>query len=187
MAFSITDILSNFQFEGARPTLFNVSITIPQDNTTSQLTQFLVSSTSIPASDLGNIAVPYFGRIVNFAGDRTYQPWNVTIMNDENFAVRNALETWSNLINKRELNTRDPSVASQGYKSTAIVTQLAKTGEALRAYKFNGLYPTSIQPIRLDWNAVNVFESFDVQFTYDWWEISTSGDAGTTGDGGGLN
>ena len=142
---------------------------------------FIVDATSIPESQLGNIPVPYFGRIINFAGDRTYDPWQVTIMNDEDFAVRNALEAWSDSINAKVRNVRD----NVDYKSIAIVTQLSKTGQSLRTYRFNGIYPSRIDPIRLDWSDTNQFERFNVQFTYDYWDIYTGGTA-FTGNAGGL-
>jgi hypothetical protein len=176
MAFNINQVLQNFQFEGARPTLFDVRITNPINSIADSKVQFLCSATSLPESTLGNVPVPYFGRVINFAGDRTYSPWTVTVMNDEDFLVRNALEEWSNAINQRQQNTRLPSASNQLYKSTATVRQFNKAGTAVRSYKFNGIYPSTIQPIGLDWSDTNQFERFQVTFTYDWWQISTSGD-----------
>jgi hypothetical protein len=176
--FSINNILSNFSLEGARPTLFNVSLTNPQDSSSDQISQFLIQAASIPESTLGNIAVPYFGRVVNFAGDRTYAPWDVTVMNDETFAIRNTLEAWSDSINSKEQNLRTLA----GYKSTATVNQLGKTGTTIRTYMFHGIYPARIDPIRLDWGDMNQFERFNVTFMYDYWEVS----GGTTGNAGGV-
>ena len=178
MAFNINEITANFQFQGARPTLFSVNIFNPVDSVADSRIQFLASATSIPESQLGNIPVPYFGRIVNFAGDRIYDAWTVTIMNDEDFAVRNALEGWSNAINNRVQNIRTTS----DYKSTAEVAQLGKDGSVLRVYRFNGIYPAFIDPIRLDWSDTNTFEKFNVRFMYDYWDI----EAGTTGNAGGV-
>jgi hypothetical protein len=178
MAFNINEVRANFSFEGARPTLFSVSIFNPVTSEADASIQFLASATAIPESQLGNIPVPYFGRVVNFAGDRTYDPWSVTIMNDEDFRVRNALETWSDAINMRVENIRNRT----DYKSQALVTQLAKDGSTLRVYKFNGIYPSRIDPIRLDWADTNQFERFNATFTYDYWEI----DSGVTGNAGGI-
>jgi hypothetical protein len=181
MAFNINEIQSQFKFEGARPTLFQVRITNPVNTSADSQVEFLAMATSIPASNLGNIPVPYFGRIINFAGDRTYDPWTVTIMNDEDFKIRNTLEEWSNAINRRVQNVRDPVIAANhAYKSTARVIQLAKTGEALRVYRFNGIYPATISDIGLDWSDRDQFERFQVQFVYDYWDI----DGGSTGRAG---
>lgn len=178
MAFNINEVTANFQFQGARPTLFSVNIFNPVDSSADNRIQFLASATSIPESQLGDIPVPYFGRIVHFAGDRLYDPWTVTVMNDEDFSVRNALEAWSDAINKRVQNVR----TNPDYKSTAEVAQLGKDGSVLRVYRFNGIYPSVISPIRLDWSDTNTFEKFDVRFVYDYWDI----EAGQTGSAGGL-
>ena len=186
MAFSINDVQANFRFEGARNTLFKASITNPINSSADQVTEYLVSAAALPESRLGNIGVPYFGRVVNFAGDRTYEPWTVTVMNDEDFKVRNALEEWSNAINKRVENKRSElAAANHNYKSTATVTQLSKTGKELRTYRLNGVYPADISDIRLDWGDFNAFERFNVTFVYDYWEIVNAGLTGT-GDAGGI-
>lgn len=177
MAFNINDIKSNFQFQGARPTLFNVVINAPGNVPSLSGVEFLVSATSIPESNLGNIAVPYFGRIVNFAGDRAYGAWTVQIMNDEDFRIRNALETWSDKINARVRNTRE----SNDYKRTGIVSQYGKGGSIVRQYEFVGIYPSSIDPINLSWADQNQFERFNATFVYDYWRII----GGTTGNAGG--
>ena len=179
MAFSVNDVIGHFKFEGARPTLFRVRITNPVNGSADNQIQYLASATSIPESNLGNIAVPYFGRVVNFAGDRTYQPWRVTIMNDEDFKVRNALEQWSDAINQKIENTR----VKTEYKTSADVEQLSKTGKILRTYRFVGIYPQTIEPIRLAWDDRDTFERFDVTFVYDYWEIigNQTGDAGGKG------
>lgn len=183
MAFNITDVQANFNYEGARTTQFSVEITPPTAASfTFTTAPFLISATSLPESDLGNIPVPYFGRVVNFAGDRTYPAWNVTVMNDENFAIRDAMERWSNVINKRVLNVRDRNFAQGAYKASALVTQYNKVGDVVRTYRFNGLYPANISDIRLDWGDTNQFERFNVQFIYDYWDIF----GGTTGDAGGI-
>lgn len=178
MAFNITDIKSNFKFQGARPTLFNVLINAPGNVPSMSGVEFLVSATSIPESQLGNIAVPYFGRIVNFAGDRSYGAWSVQVMNDEDFKIRNALETWSDKINARVRNTRE----SNDYKRSATVSQFDKGGKIIRQYKFEGIYPAVIEPIALNWGDQNQFERFNVQFVYDYWSVV----GGTTGNAGGL-
>lgn len=177
MAFNINEIKANFQFQGARPTLFNVVINAPGNVPSMAGIEFLASATAIPASQLGNIAVPYFGRLVNFAGDRTYGEWDVTIMNDEDFRIRNALETWSDRINARVRNTRE----SNDYKRTAVVSQYDKGGKIIRQYEFVGIYPAVIDQIQLSWANQNQFESFACRFVYDYWRVI----GGTTGNAGG--
>lgn len=172
MAFSIDSFKSALALGGARPSLFEVQITFSTDDAviTNGLAnlRFLAKGTTIPASNLGSFPVPYFGRQIKFAGDRTFDDWQVNIINDEDFAVRNAFERWSNLINSHE-----PNIAARRpneYKATAEVKQYSKLGGVpIATYKFIGLYPTVIGDIQLAWEATDQIEEFPVQFAYDYW------------------
>lgn len=182
MAFNINEIRSQLTLGGARNSLFQVQITNPVNGTGDIKVPFLARATSIPEANLGVIEVPYFGRKIRLAGDRTYGTWTVQILNDEDFLIRNALEEWSNKIQTFEGNIRDLGSASPlQYKQTARVTQFSKTGTPLREYKFNGIFPTSISTIEMDWNATDTIEEFQATFAYDWWVVS-----GATGDAGGI-
>lgn len=176
MSFSINDIKSQFQFGGARQNQFQVQITNKGNSVADIKTPFLVSAASLPGLQLGTIQVPYFGRFMKLAGDRVYPEWVVTVMNDEDFLIRNAMEEWSNKINSFTGNIR----TLKDYKSRAQVTQLDKSGKNIRTYQFEGLWPSQITPIDLDWGANDQFESFQVVFEYDEWTVS-----GITGDAGG--
>lgn len=144
---------------------------------------FLCYSSSLPASNLGLIQVPYFGRTIKLAGDRSFDPWTVALYNDEDFLIKNALETWSNAINSMQGNIRGfGTSASSAYKSDGTVKQLSKTGIVLREYKFTGMFPRRLSPIQLAWNQTDVIETFEVDFEFDWWEVSN----GITGNAGGV-
>ena len=183
MSFDINDIRAQMSLGGARPTLFSVQIINPANGVADIKTPFMVHAAQIPESNIGNIPVPYFGRKVNLAGDRTFDPWPVAVFNDEDFLIRNALEEWSNKINAHRRNIRGFGTPSPlAYKSTALVTQYSKTGEAIRTYKFNGLWPQNIGQIELSWDGTDTIETFQTTFQYDWWEIDES----TTGNGGGA-
>lgn len=181
MAFNINEIRSQLTSGGARPSLFQVRIQNPANSAGDIKVPFMVQTAQIPGSSLGTIEVPYFGRKIKLAGDRTFAEWTVTIINDEDFLIRNAMEQWSNNLNKFLGNTRVYSSPLQ-YKSTAQVIQYSKTGVPIREYTFNGLYPQDITPIELDWNATDTLELFQVTFQYDWWEVS----GGSTGNAGGA-
>ena len=182
MAFNVNEIRSQLTLGGARPSLFQVTFSNPANSVADIKVPFLVRATSIPPSILGGIEVPYFGRKVKLAGDRVFADWTVTVINDEDYLIRNALEQWSNQINTLQGNLRAFGAASPLlYKSVAEVTQFSKTGVPVRTYKFNGIYPQEISPIDLDWGATDVIEEFTVTFQYDWWEIS----GGVTGNAGG--
>ena len=183
MAFNVNEIKAQLEFGGARPTLFQVQITNPATSAADLKSPFMIKASTMPESSLGFIEVPYFGRKIRVAGDRVFAPWSVTVVNDEDFVVRDAMEQWSNSINALQRNIRDTgSSAPSTYKSDALVSQYSKTGELVRQYKFVGVFPTTIAPIPLSWEATDTIEEFDVEFQYDYWEVS----AGTTGNAGGI-
>jgi hypothetical protein len=177
MAFNINEMRSQLVYGGARQNLFQVQILNPANGAGDLKTPFMVQAAQIPASDLGIIPVFYFGRQMKLAGDRTFGEWTVNIINDEDFLIRNAMEEWSNKINRLERNIRDIN----RYKSVATVTQYAKDGSKIRAYEFNGIFPSNIAPIDLDWSTTDQIESFQVTFQYDYWTVGQS----STGSAGG--
>ena len=183
MAFNINEIRSQLSLGGARNTLFQVTIQNPANGAADIKVPFLVRAAQIPASTLGLIEVPYFGRKIRLAGDRTFADWTITVINDEDFLIRNAMEQWSNQIQSHQGNLRNFGTASpSAYKAQAQVTQFSKTGQPIRTYTFNGIFPTEVSPIEMDWNATDTIEEFTVTFQYDWWEVT----AGTTGNAGGA-
>lgn len=183
MAFNVNEIRSQLTLGGARNTLFQVTLNNPANSIADIKAPFMIRASQIPASTLGLIEVPYFGRRVKMAGDRTFTEWTVQVINDEDFLIRNAMEEWSNQINTLQGNLRGFGAASPLlYKSTAQVTQFSKTGVPIRTYQFNGIFPLEVSTIDLDWSAVDQIEEFSVTFAYDWWEVS----GGITGDAGGA-
>lgn len=177
MAFNINEMRSQLVYGGARQNLFQVRINNPANASGDLKTPFMVQAAQIPESQLGVIPVFYFGRQMKLAGDRTFGDWTVTVINDEDFLIRNAMEEWSNRINRLERNVRDIN----RYKSNATVIQYAKDGTKIREYKFNGIFPSVISPIELDWASTDQIESFQVTFSYDYWTVS----GGTTDRAGG--
>lgn len=182
MAFNVNEIKSQLTFGGAKASLFQVQITNPVNGAGDLKTPFMVQAAALPESTLGTIEVPYFGRKVKIAGDRTFAEWTVTIINDEDFLIRNAMEAWMASINSHIGNVRQFGTGSPSeYKSQAQITQFSKTGQILRTYQFNGLFPTTVAPITMDWNTTDDIERFDVTFQYDWWNVigGVTGAAGT--------
>jgi len=181
MPFNISTFKSNgLIYDGARPSLFNVTLSVPQgigiDNTSVNKFRFVCRTAELPASSLASFDVPYFGRKIKVAGDRTFADWQVTIMNDEDFSVRALFEAWSNAMNRMVANVRDPSLTSEQYKADLEVVQYGKTGPAIRSYNIIGAFPTEIGAISLDWDSTNSVETFPVTFSYDYWlpNIETS-------------
>lgn len=171
MAFNINDFKSRGLTKGGvRPSLFQVEINpnIGEDSATMEKFIFTCRASEVPAATVESVNVPYFGRQIKLAGDRTFADWSVTVMNDEDYLVRNMFEDWSNQINQLAGNIK--LLPSNTYKSTdATVTQFSKDGSKIRAYQFVGIFPVSVGAMALDWDATNTIQTFDVTFAYDYW------------------
>lgn len=172
MAFNLNNIRGALRFGGARPNLFQIQLTNPVDVGMGRIVPFLVQSAGVPASTIGVVNVPYFGRFFKVAGTRTFDSWRVTVINDEDFAIRHGLERWHNAINSlsQNRNTLGTS-APNAYKTDATVTQFAKTGEPIRTYRLYGIFPSSIDSMELDWSSNDQIQNFSAQFAYDWFEV----------------
>jgi hypothetical protein len=181
MGLNINEMRAHLRDGGARPTLFRVHITNPIDGTADFAAPFLIQSASLPSYSLGVIQVPFMGRPAHFAGDRQFEPWSVEVINSEDFALRNAFETWNNKIQTLEGNIRDlPSEDAAVYTAQAIVDQLDRKGTVIRSYQFNNVWPMQIGAIQLSWGAVDQLETFPVTFVLDSFRVS----GGTTGTPG---
>ena len=163
------------QFGGARPTLFEVYLGIPDgvaaDAPSADKFRFTCSAAQLPAATISAIDVGYFGRKIKVQGDRTFADWTVTVMNDEDFLVRSMFEKWSNSLNSLESNIRDVAYATNenDYKADMDVIQYGKDGSAIRQYTIIGAFPTSVDAISLNWDTTNQIETFQVTFAYDYW------------------
>ena len=181
MAFSVTEFKSNLKQGGARPSLFKVEFQYPSGITTPPTrSEFLVKATTIPASTIGSYDVFYHGKTIHVAGDRSFDTWDTTIINDEDFGIRNSLESWMAAISNHTLNTRDKNLfqsndmsegSSAKYKSSLKVTQYSKAGDDLRTYIFNGAWPSALSTINLDWSSQEI-EEFTCTWMYDSWFVS---------------
>ncbi len=179
MAFSVNEFRAQMQGDGARPNLFEVSMPFPAfaapGNSQTKLT-FMCKTAALPGSTVGTVPVTYFGRELKFVGNRSFQDWTITIINDEDFGIRNAFERWMNGINSHNLNVRNPLALSPlGYSVDGEVTQFGKSGNTLKKYKFVGLFPTDLSQIDVDWGSNDTIEEFSVTLAYQWWDSVESG------------
>lgn len=170
MAFNVSQFRSQLKYDGARPNMFLVRFLNAGDVRFDARTEFFVNASEIPPAQIGMIEIPYFGRRIKVPGDRVFPQWTVQIMNDEDFAIRGALENWSNQMNSLAGNVR----LNNRYLSDAEVVQFSKTGQELRTYKFRNIFPTDVSPIALSWSSTDSIEEFTVSFQYDWWEVSNA-------------
>jgi len=173
---------------GARPNLFECELYFPDDaipldaskDELADKARFLVKSAALPASTIANIDVAFRGRQLKVAGDRTFAPWTITVINDVDFNLRTAFERWSNLINKHEDNAGRTNPVD--YQQDMFVRQLGRSSlqgnvptsgvqvPVLKMYKFLGAYPTNIGEIALSYDTSDTIETFDVEMTYQWYD-----------------
>ena len=183
---SITNFRNRLVGGGARPNFFEVNITLPQSFTKfadpDTDMRFMIKAAEIPAANIGNIPVPFRGRVLPVAGDRTFDPWTVTIINDTSFNIRDAMEQWSNSINDLQFDGGITNPAN--YQTDAFVTQLGRVNDnkgtlsgggddmqQIRQYKFFGIYPNAVSSIPLDYGATDQIEEFQVTFNYIYWTV----------------
>lgn len=179
MAFNVAEFRANLVGDGARPNLFQVTLTFPtfaQDSVNAgQALSFLAKTAQLPGSSLGKVSTYYFGREMKHVGNRSFSDWSITIINDENFKVRKAFESWMNTINSHAGNLRlNNAVSPTSYSVDAKVEQFDKTGNVIKTYKFVGAFPVDMTPIDLDWGSNDVIEEFGVTLAYQWWETDTT-------------
>lgn len=173
MTFQISKFAGALKKGGARPTLFKVDLSTPFDRDLNSISSFLIQASSLPSSSIGPIEVPYMGRKMRVAGDRSFETWSVTVINDEDFKIRHAMEKWHNQINSLRGNLNQTGGSEPAnYKFQAKVMQYGKSDEnnPIREYEFYGLFPIEISSIDLDWNSTDDIERFNVQFSFDWYE-----------------
>jgi len=174
---SILNFKASLLGGGARANQFRVTLNFPNfvsgGTAAANKAQFLVEAASLPGQNIGVATVMYRGRQVKLAGERTFDNWSVTVLNDTDFLIRNAMEQWQQAINNNLTNVglTNPS----DYQSRALVHQLARSGERIKSYTFEGLMPTQVSAIDLAFDANNVIEQFQVTFVYQFWTSNTTG------------
>lgn len=168
--FNINDFRANLTYGGARNSKFDVQITNPWISTADSKVPFLVKAASLPALNSGTIEVPYMGRKVKLAGDPTYEEWTVTVINDNDFLIRDSIIAWYRAIHPVVDNTTQFASTSPAlYKSQALVRQLDLNDNVVKTVNFDGIFPSAVSSIELSWESTDVIEEFTVTFQYDWW------------------
>jgi hypothetical protein len=169
---TITGFKSKLAGGGTRPNLFEVELAFPNslsiDNDVKEKSRFLVKAAALPASNITPVEVNFRGRILKIAGERTFDTWTITVINDLDFSIRSAFEKWMNLINKMDDNTG--AVDPLEYQPDAFVHQLDRDGSVLRTYKFHDVFPTNISQIDLSYETTDTIEEFTVEMQVQWWE-----------------
>ena len=172
---NINDFKAVLKGGGARANQFSVNMHFPGYagvGGESRVMSFLCRATNLPGMTLGEVAVPFRGRSLYIAGDRTFETWTTTIMNDTDFLIRNAMERWMNGINALSDNSglENPS----DYQVDAFVDQLDRAGTTIKSYTFRGLFPITIAPIDLGYDTNDAVEEFEVTYRYQFFETNTT-------------
>ena len=160
---------------GARPNQFEVIMTLPSfAGNIGDASKFLVEATSLPGSSMGVAPANFKGRLVPFSGERTFQPWQITVVNDTDFKIYNALEKWIHYMNDVSENTGEARPASY-CANEMTVNQLGRRSEILKAYNFVSVFPSDLSPIALSFGDNDNIERFNVTFQYSYWTTPTLG------------
>lgn len=187
MAFDITQFRAQLVGDGARPNLFEVIMPFPTFarftgagavGSAAQKFTFMCRTSQLPGSTLGSVPVNYFGREIKVAGNRTFPEWTVTVINDEDFVIRNSFEKWMNAINSHRGNFRARGALSNlNYSVDPVVNHFGKedNGPIIKSMKLIGAFPIDLSPIDLDWGANDTIEEFSVTFSYQWTEDVKAG------------
>ena len=176
---SIEEFKAVLQGGGVRPTMFQVEMAFP-DAVVVDPTQadnegtYLIKAAQLPASTVGFVEVPFRGRKLKVSGDRTFEDWSVTVTNDVSFGLRKGFEKWSEVI--QNMNFALGSNELNDYFASAVVRQLDRDGNQLRAYRFEGIWPTEVAAIDLDFDTQDTVEEFGVTFKVQYWSAIDAGD-----------
>lgn len=169
----VDDFKAKLKGGGARANLFQATINFPAyADGDAELTSFMCEAAQLPGSTMGFIEVPFRGRRLKLSGDRTFEPWTVTIINDTEMSIRNAMERWMNGMNSHSTNTGLANPLA--YEADLKVDQLDKANEVIKTYNLRGAFPTAVSPIDLSYAAENEIERFTVEFQFQYWESNTT-------------
>src|SRR6056300_781840 len=172
---NINDFKAKLAGGGARANQFKVTMPFPgyaQVGGQIEDLAFLCRGAALPPSVLGLVEIPFRGRNIKIAGDRTVDSWTITVLNDTNFKLRNAFERWSNGINNMTDNEGLTNPAD--YQVDAFVDQLDRNGATIKSYTLRGVFPTTIAPIELTYDEATAIEEFPVTFAYQYFETNTT-------------
>lgn len=163
---NVNDFASQLKGGGSRSNLFKVGLISPIGDL-NEVSKYLVKGAELPGSTISPIIIPFRGRQLKISGDRTFDPWTVTVLNDTGFTIRRNLEIWMSLMNNHEDN--QGVTDTDDYFTDLTVTQLDRNGESLREYRIVGAWPSDLGPISVGFDQENTIEEYQVTFQYQYW------------------
>ena len=173
MAITTISTIKNNLSTGARPNLFNVSITPPGGLTTTLPTNanLLCKSGQVPSYTIGMIEVPFRGRRIKVPGDRTFAEWTTTFIVDQSFSIRKYFEEWANSIKSRDYTSPTLGASGLTYYGTINVSQLSSDNTVVRTYSLKDAFPTDVSQIDLSYDSTDAIEEFTVTFNYHYFTV----------------
>ena len=177
---------------GARANLFRVNVAFPNGTiegnantplggtSAEALASFMIKGGQLPGRTIASIDVPFRGRQLKVSGDTTFEEWSITIINDNNFAIRNSFERWQEAINGNVTNVSGlgaDAAAFNSYTADLEIEQLGRDGQVIKRYVMKGAWPTSVDGIDVSYDSADTIEEFGVTFAYQWWESDITVDA----------
>ena len=172
---NINDFKAKLAGGGARANQFKVTMPFPgyaQVGGEIEDLAFLCRATTIPAMNVGVVEVPFRGRKIYIGGDRTFDTWSITVLNDTNFKIRNAMERWQNGINN--MSDNEGLTNPVDYQVDCFVDHLDRNGNTIKSYTLRGLFPTAISAIDLNYDEAAAVEEFTATFNYQYFESNTT-------------
>jgi hypothetical protein len=172
---NINDFKSRLAGGGARANQFKVTLPFPGYSVVGGETQqmaFLCKAAQLPGSTVGEVAVPFRGRNLYISGEREFEPWTITILNDTDFLIRNGLERWMNGMNNMSDNEGLSNPVD--YQVDAFIDQLDRNGAKIKSYTFRGMFLTSLSAIDVAYDTNNAVEEFQCTFRYQYFETDTT-------------
>ena len=172
---NISDFKAKLAGGGARNNQFKVTIPFPGYASIGgeiEELAFLCRATSIPSMEVANINVPFRGRSIKIAGDRTIPNWSITVYNDTNFKLRNAFERWQNGINN--MSDNEGLTNPVDYQVDCFLDHLDRNGNTIKSYTLRGVFPTGIAGIPLDYEEAGAIEQFEVTLEYQFFDTNTT-------------
>lgn len=193
MPFNANNFRAELKYGGARPNMFEITLVNPpqafkkagggDSQAVSKIT-YMANSADLPGSVIGTIPVPYFGRIINVAGDRMFEDWNCAIYTDEDFITRNSFEAWNNMMAYINYDTnREHGAAAElisNYVCDIEVKHFTKTGKVDKIYILKNAFPYVVSPVQLSWQANDQIMMFQVTWKYDYFITNFDAYTGTS-------
>jgi hypothetical protein len=181
---NISDFKSKLSGGGARANQFKVILsTFPSGaaNVTEELS-FLCKSTVLPGQSITATVVDFRGRQIKLAGDsRAFEDWQMTVINDTSFSIRNSFEKWMEKINN--MSTNGGATNPIDYQTDIIVQQLDRDENVLKTYTLINAFPVGLGEIAVSYDTNDTIEDFTVDFAYEYYTAQIGdGGAFTTGD-----